>query len=240
MRKLKILILISLCLLFFVKGFSANRVVGGQKFFQRNYLNSADTIINYINEQDYAKGQILLHLSFPYVNSFHITPLNENSKTNSGFMGYSIGLGYCYKKNQYVNITISKIMDSNTPIIFVPIMKEFELLGSDYLISLSNNHRVNRFSLGYGLSFAQNYWEIVNNSWKENGTGRKPMRKSHNVLGFNFSSFFRISDVFQMGIIYRPTFFRLNIGPKFKYEHSISIDFALKIPLRKNITAANN
>lgn len=195
------------------------------------FLSPSDTIFN---EQEYSKGQFILHLSYPYINSFHITPQNENSKTNSGFMGYSGGLGYCYKNNRYVSINISKIMDSNTPVIFVPIMKEFELLGSDYLISLTDNHIVNRFTLGYGLSFAQNYWEIVNNSWEENGTGREPVRKAHNVLGFNFSTYFRTSDAFHIGIIYRPAFLRFDIEERFKYEHSISIDFAAKIPLRKN------
>lgn len=41
------------------------------------------------------------------------------------------------------------------------------------------------------------------------------------------------SEDFNIGIVYRPTFYRPDLINKFKYEHLISIDFAWKIRLMK-------
>ncbi len=239
MRKWKIFIAISLCFFLSVKSISANRVASEHKNSDNISFHSKDTIDDNLDEKGYAKGQVLLHLSFPYINSFHVTPPNKHSITNTGLIGYSIGLDYCYQANQYVSISFSEISDLSSPIYFTPVLDEYEIIGSDYLISLTNNHHIRKLSLGYGFFFAQEYWEIVNHNYTIDGSGREPIKEVYNVIGLVFTSYFRPIDVFRVGIIYRPSFYRFNINPAIKYEHSISIDFAWKIPLRKKLTAAN-
>lgn len=200
---------------------------------QRIYLNSIDTINRYFSyEQGNNKGQLLLHLSLPYINSFQLTPVNENTKNNTGFYGISLGLDYFYTRNQYVNISASGVMDFFAPAGAVDIWGEYELMSSAYL-SLSNNHKIKRFSLGYGLSYVENTWDFRNYGGDETVPTREPVKKTNNALGLVFSSYFQATPHFYIGVIYRPTFLRLNIDPTFKYEHLISIDFAWKIRLKK-------
>lgn len=200
---------------------------------QRIYLNSTDTTNRYFSyEQGNNKGQLLLHLSLPYINSFQLTPMNENTKNNTGFYGISLGLDYFYNRNQYVNISASGVMDFFAPAGAVDIWGEYELMSSAYL-SLSNNHKIKRFSLGYGLSYAKNTWDFRNYGGDETVPTREPVKKTNNALGLVFSSYFQATPHFYIGVIYRPTFLRLDVVPAFKYEHLISIDFAWKIRLKK-------
>ena len=200
---------------------------------RRIYLNSSDTINRYFSyEQGNNKGQLLLHLSLPYINGFQLTPANEDLKKNIGYCGISIGLDYFHSRNQYVNISASGVMDFFAPGGAVDIWGEYELMSSSYL-SLSNNHKIKRFSLGYGLSYAKNTWDFRNYGMNETVPTREPVKKTNNALGLIFSSYFQTSPHFYIGVIYRPTFLRLNTAPTFKYEHLISIDFAWKIRLKK-------
>lgn len=183
-------------------------------------------------EQDSAKGQILIHLSLPYFNNFHFSPVNEGTKDNTGFMGYSVGLDYFYKVNQYVNFSFSQIQDFFLPIIFVDRGDEYELMSS-YLLNLTNNYQVNRLSIGYGIVFSKNSWELRNLFWDENSSTRKPEKKNNNTIGLSFSTYYQITQSFHLGMIYRPTFLRINSDLMFNYEHTISFDIAWKIKLNR-------
>lgn len=197
------------------------------------YLNSSDTINRFFSyEQGNNKGQLLLHLSLPYINIFQLTPVNEDTKRNTGFCGISIGLDYFHSRNQYVNISASGVMDLFAPMGPIDISGEYELMSSAYF-SLSNNHKIKRFSFGYGLSYVENTWDFRNYGEDETAPTREPVKKTNNALGLIFSSYFQAIPHFYIGVIYRPTFLRLDIAPTFKYEHLISIDFAWKIRLKK-------
>jgi hypothetical protein len=60
------------------------------------YLNSSDSMPKYYSySQSSKKGELYLHLSLPYINSFYLQPENElDSKVNTGFLGISMGLDY--------------------------------------------------------------------------------------------------------------------------------------------------
>lgn len=232
MRKLKILIVLSLCFSCISESISATREGHGQEFSQKIRSNPTDTLGDYIKKQDKPKGQFFLHLSLPYINSFHLHPENETKKNNTGFMGYSVGLDYYYNTTQYLNISFSQIEDFFLPIAFVDKGDEYELMSSSYF-SLSNNHKINKFAIGYGLSFAQNSWDLRNHTWDENSSARKPIKKTNNAFGLVYSTYFQITQHFHLGVIYKPSFYRLNSETTFKYEHSVSIDFAWKIPINR-------
>jgi len=201
----------------------------------RIYLNSADTTNSYFTyEPGSKKGQLLLHISLPYVNSFRLNPENEGPKVNTGFWGISLGLDYFHSRNQYINLSASGVTDFFLPFpAAVDLRGEYELMSSSYF-SLSNNHKIKRFSVGYGLSYVRNTWDLSCYGGDETITQtREPVKKSNYALGLIFSSYFQVTPHFYIGLIYRPTFLRPGIDPTFKYEHLISIDFAWKIRLKK-------
>ena len=202
---------------------------------KRIYINSADTISKYYHySQSDNKGELHLHLSLPYINSFSLKPQNEARKANTGFWGLSIGLDYYHSNNQFVNLGTSGVLDFFLPTLgAVDLIGEHELMNSWY-ISLSNNHKLRRFSVGYGLSYGKNTWSLGYSDWGDPPPPtRDPVTKSHNAFGLIFPTYFQCSEHFNIGVVYRPTFYRPNLTDKFSYEHLISIDFAWKISIKK-------
>lgn len=229
MRILKIIIVALLCFFFVSKVYSFKG--GEHKVSQNVCQNSTDTVrYNLSNNQTNTKGQFRFIISFPYINSFYLVPQNENIKNTIGFMGSTFGLDYFYDTNQYVNLSFSQILDYYNPLPIKNYGKIYETINS-YYWGLSNNHKIKRFSLGYGFCFAKNSWELINNNWDENSSTRKPVTKTNYVVGLVFPIYFQITPAFYFGIIYRPTFLRVNVLPTYKYEHSISLDIGWKIPL---------
>ena len=114
---------------------------------------------------------------------------------------------------------------------------------SSTYVSLSNNHKIQQFSLGYGLSFTKNTWNITDyGRWDYEYDEqdeiippliKDPITKSHFAFGLIFPIYFQLSEHFNIGVVYRPTFYRPNMTDKFSYEHLISVDFAWKIRLKK-------
>lgn len=202
---------------------------------QRIYLNSSDTSSKYYTySQANNKGELHLHLSLPHINSFNLTPENEETKSNTGFWGLTIGLDYFHSKNQFLNIGISGMSDFFVPFpAAIDISGEYELMSSKY-VSISNNHKLGRFSLGYGLSYSRNIWDFryyVN--FDPPPPTREPVKKSSDAFGLIFPTYFLLGEYFNIGVVYRPTFYRPKMIDKFKYEHLISIDFAWKIRIKK-------
>ena len=207
----------------------------------RIYINSADTISkDYSYSQSNNKRELHLHVSLPYINSFCLKPKNEKYKINTGFWGLSVGLDYFHSNNQFINLGASGVTDFFLPVIggAVDLYGEWESMTSLYL-SLSNNHKIKRFSVGYGLSFARNTWNFRDDGdfygYDEFNPPliKDPITKSHYAFGLIFPTYFQLSEHFNVGAVYRPTFYRPNLTEKFSYEHLISIDFAWKIRLKK-------
>lgn len=194
------------------------------------YLDLSNTKTKFTTfKRDNQKGEIYLHFSFPHVNNFLLQPTNEGIRKSTGFWGLSLGLDYYYQNKKFLNLSGSSVLN-----IFVPIpaaikfTEDYQRINSTYL-SLTNNHRIQRFSFGYGLSFGENTWSFVKIMSPE-----KDEIKNHNALGLMFSSYCQLGKSFNFGVLYRPTFIRFNIPNQFQYEHLISIDFAWKIRLNKD------
>lgn len=198
------------------------------------YINSSDTISKYSTfKQNHYKGEIDLHVSLPYINSFLLKPENEGVKSNTGFMGFTIGCDYYHSKNQFLNLGFSIATDFFLPgPAVVDFSGEKEFMSSKY-ISLSNNHKIKRFTLGYGFSYSKNTWDYQYYDMLDPPPPTKdPVKKSHNAFGLIFPTYYQIGNYFNIGIIYKPTFYRPQISNKLDYEHLFSIDFAWKIPLK--------
>lgn len=201
----------------------------------RIYVDMTDTTSGYVNYDPRSKkGQFYFHFSIPHINSFLLKPDNENDyKFSTGFWGITAGLDYYHSPSQFINLSASGVTSFFVPVpAAVDISGEYELLSSRYL-SLSNNYKIKRFSIGYGLSYSRNTWDFrYYDRFDPPPPSREPVKKSNNSFGFIFPTYFQLGENFNIGIIYRPTFLRPKSEKVFKYEHLISIDFAWKIRLK--------
>jgi hypothetical protein len=180
------------------------------------------------------KGLWQLQLSLPYINSFLLRPEMESVKNNFGFMGIGVGLEYYYKERRFINLSASVAINFLLPFP-APIDYSGEVeMASTSFVSLTQNHKINRFSFGYGLTFGSNNW-----AWRYIDRFEPPpptraeAERSHEVLGLAFPVSFQRRKRFYFGMVYRPTFLRISTKKTFGYEHLISIDFGWKIRMGK-------
>ncbi|MGV3540804.1 MAG: hypothetical protein ACO1OQ_13400 [Rufibacter sp.] len=173
------------------------------------YLNSADTTHNYFRHwQDPNKGQLFLHLSLPYVNYFQLTPDQETTKSNIGFLGVSSGLDFYHSSNRYLNLTASAVMDfvAPAPAPLTIDSGDYQTMNSVYG-SLSENHKVKRFSFGYGLSYGMNTWRVT---FHDNQTPEKSPGYQKKCLSWvGFSCLLSSWQPFSSGSYLPPIFYQV-------------------------------
>ena len=189
----------------------------------------------------YGKGAWDLRLSMPYINHFILKPNGERDISSAGFLGAAIGFDYYHQNTQYLSVIAGGVMDYKIP---APMGIDYdygeEIVENEFcystFIGLTNNHRYEFFSLGYGLSYSHNAWRhTYNGGFNPDGSREDiPPNREYmdNTLGLLFTAYWISRSSFSLGVIYRPSFIRLNTTPTFKYEHLISIDLAWRIRLK--------
>lgn len=202
----------------------------------RIYFDMKDTTNTYLSYDPRSKkGEIDLRISLPHINNFLLKPDNEsNYKFNTGFWGLTVGLDYYHSARQFINLSATGVMDFFLPVpAAVDMAGYYEIMNSTY-ISVSNNHKIKNFTLGYGLCYVKNTWNLNYSDWGQTEPPtRQPVSKSNNAIGFIFPAYYMPTENFFIGVVYRPTLFRLSTENPFKYEHLISIDFGWKLKLTK-------
>lgn len=176
------------------------------------------------------KNDINLTLSVPYINGFNFEPNNVGTKVNTGFWGISAGLEYFYQDDKYISLKFVGATD-----IFVPVPAAVtysdvrENLSTTY-IDLTDNFKFGRLNLGYGLNYSVNNYRFIDETDPNNYI---EFKKKNQSFGLTANTYFQFGKSFFLGVVYRPTFFRINPTMDLNYEHLISVDFAFKIPLRR-------
>jgi hypothetical protein len=197
-------------------------------------IDPLDTTIKvYKNYRTPKKGNLFLHVSLPHINSFYMQPIDENKKLNTGFWGLSLGLDYYHRNNQYFHVSASAVADLFIPVpAAIDFSGEVELMNSLY-VSFSHHHKQKRLSFGYGISYGKNIWAYKYfRRFDAPPPPRESVTKSLDAFGLIFPVYYQIGKNFHLGIVYRPTFVRMNTEQTLAYEHLISIDFAWKIRLK--------
>ncbi len=200
------------------------------------HLNSADTINRYYKfGLENNKNVFRFNISLPHINIFEFKPEGESIKNTTGFFGISFGLDYFYNAKKFINISTYRVTDF--PFI-VPVAYDrfgpYENMRSSFT-TLSHNHQFKRLTVGYGLSYSKNTWSFNPGRqypFEDMINTEEAKRKISYAVGAVVPVHFRLGQSFHFGVIYRPTFYRANISPTFKYEHLISVDFAWKIRLK--------
>ncbi len=199
------------------------------------YINplSPNTKIRSIGNYNH-KGELYFNVSIPEVNFLQQYSYFAGRRNNAGFMGLSVGMDYYYHPSMFVNFTASSALTFDLPFpVAIDYFGPRETANTNY-ISLSNNHSFNFLTVGYGLSFSENYWRYFNDFGF--GGYQQPyysIYKHNYALGFVFPLYVKLGRHFQTGVIYRPTFFRPYEHIPFVYEHLISIDLIWKFKLTK-------
>ncbi|GHV15123.1 hypothetical protein FACS1894169_05580 [Bacteroidia bacterium] len=201
------------------------------------------------------KGDLNFYFSLPfiYLSLNTINPEDRSRITRGSVLGLSAGFDYYYKKDRFINLTGSMSFSnlSGCGGYYVP----DEWLDEPYVddgfhmwnLNVSHNHRLKRFSFGYGLSYNYTFYRKDTYSMPPNYV--KPeddfydyhtyphiynhQRSEYTTLGFVFNGYCYTSRNFSVGIIYKPNILRLKSqsGNPFCYEHQITLDFAFRFNL---------
>jgi hypothetical protein len=174
-----------------------------------------------------------LRLSVPYINSFYLQPTGElDAKANTGFWGLGVGLLFRHASSQYLGLEASVATDLPVPMIgAVDFYGEHEFMTS-YAVDLTNNHVWRRFSLGYGLSYGMNRWDVRYFYDPEvPAPPRAPIERRGHSLGPVFPAHYALNERFAVGLVYRPYLYRFGAESGFRYEHVISVDIAWRLGL---------
>jgi hypothetical protein len=203
----------------------------------RSYSNSQNSLKSHFTvDPPQKKGELYFHISLPFINHYDFLPEGETRNKQTGIWGGSVGLDYEHSKNQFLSLNFSRTDDLLTNFAmdhFSSYSIETERSES---ISLSNNHRISRLTIGYGIAVARNSWNLkryqVNRDSLPPPT-RTYANKTHYAFGFVVPMYYQFSKSFYTGLVYRPTFYRPNLPDKFKYEHTMSLNFAWKFRIKK-------
>jgi hypothetical protein len=174
-----------------------------------------------------------LKFSLPWINSFFLQPSLESAKSNTGFWGFSVGLDYYYTETRFFNLSFYAVSDFFVPVpAAVDISGEYDSMSSLYT-SITHNHKLGRFYLGYGISIANNTWaHKYSSSFGAPPPSRDPISKTGISGGFMTDAYYQFGKHFFAGIVYRPSFISADQKTEFKYEHLISLELAWKIKLK--------
>ena len=206
-----------------------------QKGLPELQLFSTDTLPYLKRRFPEKKGQIRLVVAFPWINQFYLQPLHEPAGNYFGYWGYCGGFDYFYKDNHYLSATIS--FTTNAPSFFVAALHT----GGEHTsaaattVALSNNVQRGRWALGGGVQYTGHNWAHHYGGFYDTGYIAPSVYRNGHMMGLLGSVHYQLGKAFFAGIIYRPNFVRLHPEPEFLYQHSISLDFAMKIGLRNKL-----
>lgn len=196
----------------------------------------------YVNPLDPSRGYQLWHapvrnqdlalkIYIPYLNLFHLRPDEEpDIKSSAGFWGIGAGLDFYHQPNQFMAFDVSVQTNFYVPVpAAVDIEGEFEFVNSQHF-SFTNNHRLRRLALGYGVSFSHNVWEFQSAAFGAGGLPtRPPVRRSNTTIGLAFPVHFYTGKSFYLRTVYRPSFWRFSDLRPLAYEHLFSLGFGWDI-----------
>lgn len=195
------------------------------------FLNPLDPSGRYLSWRPPVRNQeFALRLFIPYINSFRLQPDHEpDIKFGGGFWGLGFGLDYYHQPDQFLSLSLSTQINFFVPVpAAVDVVEEYESIRSDD-ISWTNNHRLGRLTLGYGLSYSNNVWMFQPAFI---APSRPPVKRSSTSVGLAFPMHYYTGNHFYFKLIYRPSFWRFSNFRPLAYEHIVSFGFGWDIRFR--------
>jgi len=120
------------------------------------YLDSTEKKKGYYTyEKNIPKKAWELQMNIPFVNLHHRIDAYDQNDIITGFFGLGLGVNYFYQNNKYLNFSAHSMLLNNVPLP-PPFIVFWEKNSKEYFhqVTLSNNHRIQKFNIGYGLSYS--------------------------------------------------------------------------------------
>jgi hypothetical protein len=188
---------------------------------------------HFTKEYPTKKGQINFVLALPYVNTFHFEPSNENYSNKTGFLGFSAGIEYFYTNKRYFSVNFRAATSFDLPFP-APLDQygEYERLNS-LSFGFTHNHKIKRFSVGYGLNYSRNVWYKHYEEFFVEPGDKTGITKANKTLGVTLNGYYQISSFFYVGLNYNQSFINIEKSSESKPENVISLDFVFKLSPNK-------
>lgn len=188
---------------------------------------------HFTKEHETSSGQLYAIVGLPGLNSFLFKPVDEATRNSTGFLGIAGGLEYFYTENKFVGVYASGVMNFPFPVPAPVSYNEPHEFLDALTVGLTNNHKLNRFTLGYGLQYSKNTWTLSNNDDDEEvEVSTEHIHKKNKSLGLMANGYFQFTQKFFVGLSYKPSLLALGNTPKLNYEHVISLDFVWKFKIK--------
>ena len=177
------------------------------------------------------KGLLVFKISVPEGNHFYIN--KGNGYGNSfGFLGISGGLEYYFSDKYSISSDIGAMIDFMIPLP-VPIDYWGPRESSSAIYgNIQIGSDINRFHYGAGLQYNKtfyNKWDTIPTTPEYYSRDTLSIHKVQNNLGIALSTYYRISNVFNVGLSYYPSFVILNKnGLDTHYSHLIFFELIFK------------
>lgn len=193
----------------------------------RVFILYTDTGLNIFRYPSTRKGTINFSISFPWINYYNNVPTKNGYKNFNGFVGIEGGLEYFYRDNHYLSVFYGSAEDFFM-IIPVPV-KHFGEVQYTYIsyLNIRLNNCIKNFDFGYGLNVSKYNWYLQNYS----DSTFIPKQANNLGLGLSFSTQYRFTKFFRIGILYQPNFIVKTNTLTFKYQHFFSFEFIAKFPI---------
>jgi hypothetical protein len=195
-------------------------------------------IKHYLSWEQPRKNKLYFSLSMPIANNLlmQFPGVSTRESTNGG--GLTSGFEFYYTDRKAIGI--------NAGIVWSRIYGPYKRLApltetfaresdtqTSFFFSAFKKHQIKRFAFSYGPGYAFNVLRhMTPNPEKKGRYGDYSYDYRHQynqAAGFEFTGYHYINSWIQFGVVYRPTFVRVDPSVRFLYQHSISFDIAFKL-----------
>lgn len=187
------------------------------------------------NKSDSDKGTFQVRFGVPWINVLKLNPYENTKNSKFGFIGFSAGLEYSYTNKTFIEFSASSILTANYPYP-TPSQRHAGIHKNQYThyFNISNGHKIDRFTVSYGLSLSKNTYQESYNYNESTGDTIQDyywFQLDNYSIGLMFRSYYELNRGFIIGLNYRPDLFRYKEGFRFEYEYLISLELSYKLKL---------
>lgn len=190
---------------------------------------------HFTKEYPIKKGQINFTVGFSFINNYHFDLGEWTNINKTGFGGISLGLEYFYNRKNYFAANFR----ASSPFEPFDYFESYERITS-VSYCLTHNHKIKRFSIGYGLNYTHNKW--INHIEYSVGSldygsqysfHEQTFEKTNKTLGATLNGYYQFTSYLYLGLNYNQSFY--NVGPSndSNFDHVISMDLVFKFSPNK-------
>jgi len=191
--------------------------------------NNFDSKTNYNTWLPPEKNLFNLKYSIPEGNHLYLNK-GYDYGTTFGFLGISAGFEYYFSDKYCLNVDFGGLTDFMLPFPApVDYMGDYDRSFAVYSdIQLGSDYKNLHYDVG--IQFTRtSYYERETVDLFPVYIDTLKHKKIQNNLGFAFSSYYRISKYFNIGINYYPSFLVLERNPKFHYSHLLFFELMFRV-----------